>query len=583
MAAAQAVKNIGMINLKIDMTTQKIDLEPVPDDQRTLGGRGLVAAIANKEIPPGCDPLGPENKLILAPGLFARAGISSALRFSVGGKSPLTGGIRESNAGGTTARAVASLGLKSVVISGRPKPGQTFILVIRPEGAELLENPELAGLGAYQTAGALKKRFGPNTAALLIGPAGERLSLAACALNLDYQGRPSRANGRGGLGALMGSKGLKAVVVIPPAKVNLAKKATIFPELQPVVDRYCRVIKESTNTQNYHQYGTALTGDIADSIGCLPTQNFHRGSFEGKPKILGKTVRRLILERGGAGNPSHTCTPGCIVGCSNVFPDRNGKELVSPLDYEAIASIGSNLCIDDIDAIARLYWLINDLGIDVIEAGASLALLMDEGVLPWGDAGACEKALKTAYTGDYPGYLIANGLVVTAKHRGVDRIAAVKGMAFAAFDPRAIKGLGVTYATSPQGADHTAGHTIRKKIDHHQVAGQVDLSFTTQIQAAVYDTLGICFFATGALNGKEEVVVELYNLVTGEQKDFSQLEEEARRTIALEYRFNQAAGFSPADDRLPEFCYSEPLPPANITFNIDQARLAEAIKEYILS
>lgn len=583
MTGRQAAKNIGMINLRIGMSTGEIRPETVHPSQRTLGGRALVADIISREVPPDCDPLGPENRLVLAPGLFAGTGIPSAQRFSLGGKSPLSGGIRESNAGGVTARALASLGIKSVIIRGRSEPGETYVLVLKPDSAKLIQTPELANLGAYQTAQALMNRWGRNIAALLIGPSGERLSLAACALNLDYQGRPSRANGRGGLGALMGSKGLKAIVAIPPKGVNLAEKAAVAAELQSAVDRYCQVIQESSNTRNYTDYGTALTGDIADSIGCLPTQNFHRGSFAGKPKILGKTVSHLIKERGGAGNPGHSCTPGCVVSCSNVFPAADGSELVSPLDYEAIASIGSNLCIDDIDAIARLYWVCNDLGIDVIEAGASLALLMDEGVLPWGDGPTAQKLLQTAYTADYPGYLISQGLVATAKHRNVARVAAVKNMAFAAFDPRAIKGLGVTYATSPQGADHTAGHTIRKKIDHHKAQGQMELSFQTQIQTAVYDHLGICFFATGALSGNEEIVARLYNLVTGEQKDFAALEDEAKKSITAEYKFNQAAGFTEADDRLPDFCYSESLPPANITFDIAQAQLKQGVPRFILN
>ena len=574
-------QTIAMFNLEINLSTGTSRSYPAPPDQRHLGGRGLVAALVAERIPPTADPLGSDNTVILAPGLFAAAGIPTAQRLSIGSKSPLTGGIRESNAGGVTARALAAAKIKSVLISGRPQPGATYLIVIKNGQAQLLLAPELAGLGTYQTAHLLRQRFGPNLAALLIGPAGERLALAACALNLDYQGRPNRANGRGGLGAVLGSKGIKAIVVLPPQGTDLRTQPLVAPNLQPLVQEFCRLIKTSPNTQNYTLFGTALTGDLAQNIGCLPTRNFRRGTFVGKSQILGKTIRHLIRTRGGQGDPAHSCIPGCVIACSNIFPDRYGRELVAPLDYEAIASIGSNLCIDDPDAIARLYWLCNDLGIDVIEAGAALALLMDEGVIPWGSASAAENALRTAYTGDYPGDIISHGLVATANNRGVRRIAAVKGMAFAAFDPRAIKGLGVTYATSPQGADHTAGHTIRKKIDHHNKAKQVELSFQTQIQTALYDNLGICFFASGALTKGQEIVAQLFSTLTQNRYTPDDLTALGAEIIAQEIQFNRAAGLTPEDDRLPQFCYTEPLPPYNLTFDLSPAQLQQGISTYL--
>ncbi len=392
-----------MFDLLVDMTTGSITQRPVHVGHRLLGGRGLVAALAEKKIPPRCDPLGPANKFLLVPGLFAHAGIPSAARLSIGAKSPLTGGIKESNAGGSTARALAALGIKSVIISGKPAATAPSLLLLSPQETKLISAPKLAGLGAYETAARLREEYGKNIAALLIGPTGEYLARAACALNLDYQGRPSRANGRGGLGAVLGAKGLKAIVVIPPPGINLAEKAPIAKELQSAVDAYCQQISTSANTADYREYGTALTGDIADSLGCLPTKNFRLGSFAGKTKILGKTVRQLIDLRGGDGNPYHTCNPGCVVACSNVFPDANGNELVSPLDYEAIASVGSNLCIENIDEIAQIYWICNDLGLDVIEVGTSLAILMDEGIIPWGNGQEAIQVLKTAYTSEDPG------------------------------------------------------------------------------------------------------------------------------------------------------------------------------------
>lgn len=319
---------------RANVTRQVVTREPVPESWRRLGGRGLSARILLDEIPPTCEPLGPYNKLVFAPGLLAGHLLSSLDRISVGSKSPLTGGIKEANAGGTTGLQMAYLGIHALIIEGLPAGPHWWVLYLSRDEVRFDRADELAGTGVYEATPKLLARYGKKVAMAIIGPGGEMKLAAAGIQNLDQEHVPSRIAARGGLGAVMGSKGLKAIVFDAaggekPAIANLA----VFKQAQK---EFTRAVLEHPQSATYRDFGTAAMSNMANSMGALPTRNFSRGDFEGVEEISGERLRELLLERGGEATPTHACMPGCSIRCSNVFAGADGRGIVSPLEYETI-------------------------------------------------------------------------------------------------------------------------------------------------------------------------------------------------------------------------------------------------------
>lgn len=556
---------------RANVSTKKVTTEPVPDSWQRLGGRALIPRILLDEMPPTCDPLGPFSKLVWTPGLLVGHMVSSCDRISVGGKSPLTGGIKESNAGGSTGLKMAYLGMKVLILEGAPTDDGWWMMVLNKDGGSFERIDELAGLGVYEASEKLLDRFGPKVGIALIGPGGEMQLRSAGIQNLDKDREASRINARGGLGAVMGSKGLKAIVFdetggeAPPLAdekgFNEAKKY------------YTKKLLAHPQTTVYSDYGTAAMALMCDGFGALPTRNFSAGNFEGVEKISGETLRDLLLERGGESETTHACMAGCIIRCSNCFGSATGEKVVSPIEYETIGLVGSNLGIDSLDDIARLNWEINDLGLDTIEIGAALGVAADAGLMAFGDADGAMKLINEIRQGTPLGRIIGNGPALAGQVLGVRRVPVAKGQAISAYDPRAIKGTGVTYATSPQGADHTAGLTIRAKVDHLDPKGQVDLSRTAQITMAGYDTLGACIFGGFGFSSAPGSIRDLLNSRYGWDIGDDVLEDLGRETLKLEREFNRAAGFGPEDDRLPEWLTTEALPPLDAVFDVPEEDL----------
>ncbi len=558
---------------RVNTCTKRFVREPVPDAWKHLGGRGLSARILLDEVPPTCDPLGPYNKLIFAPGLLVGHRLSSCDRISIGGKSPLTGGIKESNAGGTTGFALAQLGIKALILEGRPDPGDDWwVLHVSRSGVRFDSAGSVVGLGVYGAASRLLAFYGRKVAIALIGPGGEMLLRVAGIQNLDQNRVPSRIAARGGLGAVLGSKRIKAVVIDPeggskPPIVDL-------PAFRKAQKAFTQALLSHPQTHTYADYGTAAMVDMCQYFGSLPTRGFSAGQFEGAEEISGKHLRELILERDGEGRTTHGCMGGCAIRCSNVFADAGGKTLVSPLEYETIGLMGSNLGISDLDSIAKLNREVNDLGLDTIDIGAALGVAAQAGLMGWGNARRALELIWEIRRGTPLGRILGNGAATTGKVLGVERIPVVKGQAMSAYDPRAIKGTGVTFATSPMGADHTAGLTIRARIDHLDPKGQVEVSRGVQISMAGYDTLGACIFAGfGFAAAPEGTVAALLNAKYGWSVESDILEVLGRETLRLEREFNHLAGFTPADDRLPEWMTREPLPPTGAVFDVLEEEL----------
>jgi aldehyde:ferredoxin oxidoreductase len=561
---------------RVDVAARQARSEPVPDAWQRLGGRGLIARILLDEVPARCDPLGPENRLIWTPGLLVGHMVSSCDRISVGGKSPLTGGVKESNAGGTTGLQMAMLGIKALLLEGVLLSDGWWTLHVSREGLRFESADDLAGLGAYAAAEKLRTRYGDKVAIALIGPGGEMCMAAAGILNLDKDREPSRINGRGGMGALMGTRRLKALVIDgaggekpPLVDAALFKAAQKF---------YTQELMVHPQTAIYRDYGTAALVSMVHGFGGIPTRGFSAGQFEGAEKISGEAMRDMILARGGEGEPTHACMPGCTIRCSNTLAGPQGRKIVSPLEYETIGLVGSNLGIDSLDDIGLLNWQMNDLGIDTIETGAALGVAAQAGVMRFGDAARARELLDEIRRGTPLGRILGSGAAATGRALGVRRVPVVKGQAMPAYDPRAIKGTGVTYATSPQGADHTCGLTVRAKVDHLDPKIQAELSRTTQINMAGYDTLGVCLFGGFGFAKAPGALRDLINGRYGWHVGDDVLQELGLQTLRLERAFNEAAGFNASDDRIPEWMTQELLPPHNSVFDVEEGELDRVAK-----
>lgn len=557
--------------LRANTETGLISFEDVPEHWRRLGGRALVARFLLDEVPPLSDPLGPSNKLIWAPGLLVGHMLSSCDRISCGGKSPLTGGVKEANAGGTTGMKMVWLGLHSLIVEGGPpRDGSWRILVVDANGARFEDGRDLVGMGLKATASRLVERFDPKVGMSAIGPGGEQRYYTAGITHIDKDLNLTRISARGGLGAVMGAKHLKAIVFDCPRS---ARPHVVDPTLfKDASKRYLKRLKEHPQTsQVYTFYGTAAMVKMCNAFGGMPTRNFSAGSFEGADKISGEAIHDLNEARGG--EVSHACMPGCTIKCSNVYAGPDGATLVSPLEYETIGLMGSNLGIDDPDVIARMNDIVNDLGIDSIDVGAALGVAAEAGLMAFGDGRRAMELLEEVRQGTPLGRAVASGAAIAGKVLGVTRVPVVKGQAFSAYDARAIKGTGVTYATSPQGGDHTAGLTIRAKIDHLDPAGQVALSRTFQYNMAGYDSIGACVFGGSGFGLDPTIVPDLINAQYGWGVGPNYLREAGRETILLEREFNRRAGFTSADDRIPEWMRKEPLPPTNAVFDVPDEEL----------
>lgn len=557
--------------LRVNTETGQIRYEAVPENWQRLGGRALVARFLLDEVLPTCEPLGPNNKLIWAPGLLVGHMLSSMDRISVGGKSPLTGGVKEANAGGTTGLKMVWLGLYALIIEGGPAlDGRWQILHVGPAEARLEEAGDLVGLGLKDTAVQLMDRFGPKIGISAIGPAGERLYRTAGITHVDKDRNLTRISARGGLGAVMGAKRLKAIVFDNP-KPNqpLVVDNTLFKDASA---RYLQGLRDHPQTSEiYTFYGTAAMVNFCNSLGGMPTRNFSAGSFEDAEAISGETIKALNAERGG--DIAHACMPGCIIRCSNLYAGPDGETLVTPLEYETIGLMGSNLGINDPDTIAKMNDIANDLGMDTIDTGAALGVAAEAGLMQFGDGDRALALMAEVRQGTPLGRIIGSGAGLAGKVLGVVRAPVVKNQAISAYDPRAIKGTGVTYATSPQGADHTCGLTIRAKVDHTDPKGQAQLSLGIQYSMAGYDSLGACVFGGAGFGADPAIIPDLIKARYGWVVGPDYLQQLGRETILMEREFNRRAGFSQADDRLPEWMTREAIAPTQTVFDVPETEL----------
>jgi len=570
--------------LRVNMTNLTAKFQNVPVKYKYYGGRGLTSAITFNEVPPTCHPLGPNNKVIFAPGLVTGTAAPTSARLSVGGKSPLTGTIKETNAGGVAALKLARLGIKAIVVEGQPKQkGKFWLLNVKKDEAELLPAAAYVGKGLYEAYPLMFKKFGEKVGIIACGVAGERLMPMAGVCINDPENRPARYAGRGGMGAVMGSKGLKAIIIddknggpVPIANKQVFEvgRKKVFNALQK------HDITKPGGALN--TTGTATLINIINEAGALPTRNFSTGRFEGANKISGETILDTCKKRGGVGMTGHSCSPGCVIKCSNVYPKPDGTEHVSVQEYESVWSLGANCGIDSLDVTGELIRLCNDYGVDTIETGVVLGIAMEGGLAKFGDGKKAIELLHEIGRGTPAGRILGAGSAVTAAALGVIHCPAVKGQGMPAYEPRAIKGIGVTYATSTMGADHTSGYTISPEI--LGVSGKLDpfdvkkaaVARNFQEVTAFLDSTGHCLFISFAIldiaSGLKGMVEEC-NGVLGTKWTLKDVNRIGGEIVSMERAFNKAAGFTKVDDRLPEFMKYEKLSPHNVVYDVTDGEL----------
>jgi len=581
--------------LRVNMSDLSIKKEPLPEKWANYGGRALTDAIVFSEVPADADPLGPENKLVIAPGILGGTTAPNGGRLSIGAKSPLTGGIKESNSGGTAAHALGKMGIAAIIIEGVPdKKNCSYALRLFPDGnADIVSRHDLAGLGTYETVAVAKgieateNRMTEKSSFLVIGPAGEMKMKSAGIAVTDPMGYPNRFAGRGGLGAVMGSKCLKIIAIFDEGLKYLehADKDAF----NAAVKKFAKALREHpVSGTGLPTYGTNVLANIINEAGGYPTRNFSAGQFEGVDGISGETMREITVERGG--NVKHGCHSGCVIQCSRYYVDKDGHYMTKGPEYESAWSLGADCGISDMDAVAELDRMCGDIGIDTIEAGATIGVYMESGKIAFGDSDGAKKLLQEVADGTPLGRIIGDGAEATGVAFDVKHIPVVKHQALPAYDPRPIQGIGVTYATSTMGADHTAGYSITSNVlavggtvDPLKPEGQAELSKNLQIATAMLDSAGFCIFvAFPVLDIPEafEAIGEMMTAHTGKTWGADELMELGKEALTYERLYNEHAGFTSADDRLPEYFYTEKLPPHDVVFTVPDEEL-DAVFDFV--
>ena len=549
-----------------------------------LGGRALTSMLVGKEVPPTCHPLGADNKLVIAPGLLSGSIASMSGRMSVGCKSPLTGGIKEANSGGQGAQVLARLGYAAIVLEGKPADDTRYKILINKDGVSVEADNSLKMLGNYALVEKLRAQYGEKAAFISIGPAGEMKMAAASIAFTDMEQRPTRHAGRGGVGAVMGSKGVKAIILDDAGmKMRPAKDADKFKAANKAFVEGLK--KHPVTGEGLPAFGTNVLTNVLSEAGGYPTRNFSEGRFEGAGRISGESQAALENERGGEGSATHGCHRGCVIRCSGTYYDKDGRFLTKQPEYETVWAHGGNCGIDDLDAIAQMDRMDDDFGLDTIEMGATIAVAMEAGLADFGDAQGAIRLLEEVGKGTPLGRILGNGAAMTGRAFGVERVPVVKGQAMPAYDPRAVQGIGVTYATSTMGADHTSGYAVATNIlgvggsvDPLKPEGQIELSRNLQIATAAIDSTGMCLFIAFAIMDQPETfqaLIDLLNAFYGLTMTADDVTDLGKRVLQTERDFNARAGFTSADDRLPAYFSQEKLAPHDITFMVTNEALDE--------
>ena len=563
--------------LRVKMNSLEASFEDLPEQRKFSGGRGLIAKIMSSEVLPDTDPLGPKNKLVIAAGPLAGTLAPQLGRVSIGAKSPLTNGIKEANSGGSAAQKLDKLKIRAIVVEDIPSGEGLYCLEINKDGANLVPADRYRGMKNYELVDAIYENYNSRKPAIIcIGIGGERKSKGASISLTDVLGDPSRNAGRGGLGAVMGSKRLKAIIIddIGTTPVDIANK-DLF---KKTVKSWTDTLKRDVTCKLFSTFGTPLAVAPNSYMGTMPNKNFSSGRPEGFEGLTGEAIKRKVWERGGK---YHGCMAGCVVQCSIIYNDAQGKRLASAYEYEALAMLGTNLGIDDPDEVAKLKYSCDDLGLDLVEVGSSLGVAASAGKMKMGDMESALGLMREIEKGTDFGLVLSDGVVATAKALGITRIPAIKGQAIPGHDPRSVKGTGVTYVTSPQGPDHTAGLTYKPPL---RKSGQVKNSLRAQIKAATCDTLGYCINSTpGGAASLYGFFRDLLNARYGLALTEEDIVEIGKETLKDELEFNKGTEFSTASASESHFIKEEKISPSESVFDVEElelTRMWEGLESY---
>ncbi len=563
--------------LHINVGERSIREESFSGDQVARAGRYFIAKTLTDLRVAEVDPLGPDNPLIFSAGPFAGSNFSNANRTSVGCKSPLTGGIKEANAGGSFGLALGQLHIAGFTLYGA-SPDWVVIHIAKDGAITWDDGTAYLGLGNFDCAERLHERYGNKVSLAICGPVGEYGGLLAGIAMSDTDRRPARLAARGGVGAVMGAKRVKAIVV------ELDKLPTFHDrkKLLKGIKEYGQKIRSDEAVNVLKDYGTAMMADYTNQVGGLPVNNFTSGRqvdiSQGVLYMGGDHIRERNLSRGG--ETSHACMPGCMIECSNVYADADGNEVVSPVEYETLGLMGTNCGISDPDDLARLNWHANDLGIDTIETGAMMGVLLDSGLAPFGDVPFLQSVLDEIRSGSENGRLWAQGTARVGEHYQMKRTPVIKRQGISAYDPRVIEVTGISMMVTAQGADHTTGNAPKYECSGKGIDELVDVSMEMQTLCATADSLGLCVFGRSVTNTNIEMVIGLMNDALGTALEPAFFHELGRETLRLEAAFNTAAGFTEADDELPQFFYDEALAPSNKTARFHAAEVNASVRRW---
>jgi aldehyde:ferredoxin oxidoreductase len=487
--------------------------------------------------------------------------------------------------------------IKALVVEGQPKEKGKYWMAYLTWDAkagkpkvEFFAADQYKGEDLYEAFPKVYKRFGAAVAITGFGVAAEYGYANSGIVFNDLAKRPSRYSGRGGLGAVMASKGLKFIVTDSKGAPSVAlKDNSLFEKGTKKMVEALRSHDITKPKGALNSYGTAVLVNIMNEAGGFPTRNFSNGRFEGAAKIAGEAIFEGNKKRLGKELYNHACSPGCIIQCSNTWSKTDGTEHTSCVEYESDWALGADCGIDSLDNIAEMVRLCNAYGLDTIETGTTIAVAMEAGVIPFGDGKKAIKLVHEMGKGTPMGRILGGGTEFTGKAFGLTHVPTVKGQSMPAYEPRAVKGIGITYATTTMGADHTAGYTIAPEIlgvsgkqDPLSPEGKAALSRAFQATTAFIDSTGHCLFIAFAIldiaSGFEGMMEECNGVLgTGwKSEDAAKIGAEILRK---ERAFNEAAGLTKADDRVPEFMKYEPLPPHNQIFDVPDSALDSVFKE----
>jgi len=560
--------------LRVNLSNSEINEEALdPQVARDfMGGRGLAIYYMLKEVDPNCDALGKENKLIMSTGPLTGTKAPTGGRYMVTTKSPLTNAITCSNSGGNFPAELKKSGFDAIIVEGRA--ADPVYLWINDGKAELKPAGHLWGKDTHETDDAIRAETDNKAKTAVIGPAGEKLVLFASIMN-----DRDRAAGRAGVGAVMGAKKLKGVAVRGTQKVSMANEERFNEMNQKYRERFKEVKKAGPYPLTTH--GTAITVVATQTHGVFPTRNFQTGQFEEWEAIYGEALTEKYLVKA---KPCFSCPIAC--GRVTKVPDGPYQGQGEGPEYETVYSLGSDVGVGDLAALTKANYLCNELGLDTISMGSTIACAMelyenghlsesDIGFpLEWGDGEALVKLTQQTGTREGFGDILAEGSLRMATRYGHPELAMVsKGLDLPGYDPRGTQGLGLNYATSPIGASHMRGDLpycellgVPVKIDGLTWADKPPIVVKWQNVFSLIDAAGLCVFFSirylcdPTLEIRPEGIMDLLNAATGADYALDELEKIGDRILNAERLFLLRAGFDRRQDSLPERFTNTPMP-----------------------